>query len=202
MKKARLSPRKKPSQARSLEMTQNIIGATTRILSAHGFDGLTTNLVAAEAKISIGSFYQYFPNKESLIFAIASQMLTEDRAQFESIKKAIRNKKDTELALRETLSLFLNIHAKDNRLRAEIYHLIFKLGATKEVFQLREEITSIFQDFLVLMHPQADRDVLKAKAFLLFHASMGVMQGISNSKEIPDLTFIENFLLGMFLQKL
>src|SRR5438552_3934720 len=63
-------PRKRPRQARSQATVDAILEATTRILLKQGFDSLTTNAAAAAAGVSIGSLYQYFPNKEALVAAL------------------------------------------------------------------------------------------------------------------------------------
>ncbi|HEU4728454.1 MAG TPA: TetR/AcrR family transcriptional regulator [Kofleriaceae bacterium] len=47
-----------------------MLDATARVLVKRGFDGLTTNLVAEAAGVSIGSLYQYFPNKAALVGAL------------------------------------------------------------------------------------------------------------------------------------
>ncbi|MBR8500820.1 TetR/AcrR family transcriptional regulator, partial [Burkholderia cenocepacia] len=56
-----LSPRKAPRQRRSVATVDAIVEAAARILERDGFDGYTTNAVAALAGVSIGSLYQYFP---------------------------------------------------------------------------------------------------------------------------------------------
>ena len=63
-------PRKRPSQARSQHMVETILDTTARILAEIGYAGTNTNLVAARAGVSIGSIYQYFPNKDALIAAV------------------------------------------------------------------------------------------------------------------------------------
>src|SRR2546430_5666111 len=66
----RTTPRKRPRQTRSKATVDAILDATTRVLLELGFDGLTTNAVAHTAGVSIGSLYQYFPNKEALVAAV------------------------------------------------------------------------------------------------------------------------------------
>ena len=61
------SLKKIPKQHRSWETVEAIIEATTRIIESHGLVGLSTNRVADVAGVSVGSLYQYFPNKEALI---------------------------------------------------------------------------------------------------------------------------------------
>lgn len=67
--------RKEPRQARSRATVETIIQAGARILSDEGWAGFTTNKVADNAGVSIGSLYQYFPDKLSLVDAIRRRHL-------------------------------------------------------------------------------------------------------------------------------
>lgn len=62
--------RKEPRQARSRATVDAIVQAGAHILGERGWDGFTTNEVADIAGVSIGSLYQYFPDKRSLVEAI------------------------------------------------------------------------------------------------------------------------------------
>jgi len=74
-RQVKTTPRKRPSQSRSKATVDTILGATARILIKHGFGGLTTNAVAEAAGVSIGSLYQYFPNKQALVAALIENEL-------------------------------------------------------------------------------------------------------------------------------
>ena len=63
-------PRKTPVQARSTFTVEAISEATIQVLLSHGADRLTTSRVAARAGVSVGTLYQYYPNKRSLLFAV------------------------------------------------------------------------------------------------------------------------------------
>lgn len=63
-------PRKTPRQARSQHMVETILAASARVLAEKGYAGTNTNLVAERAGVSVGSVYQYFPNKDSLVAAL------------------------------------------------------------------------------------------------------------------------------------
>ncbi len=69
--------RKQPSQARSKATVDAIVEAAARILGDQGWAGFTTNKVAEAAGVSIGSYYQYFPDKHSLIDAIRDRHLAD-----------------------------------------------------------------------------------------------------------------------------
>lgn len=72
-RKPQLTPRKQPKQQRSRQMQADILAAAIRVLEREGALRFTTSRVAAAAGISVGSLYQYFPNKQSLVFALHSQ---------------------------------------------------------------------------------------------------------------------------------
>lgn len=59
--------RSKPLQPRSQEMVTRILDATAQVLTDRGYDGLTTNRVAEQAGVSIGSLYRYFEDKGQLV---------------------------------------------------------------------------------------------------------------------------------------
>jgi len=83
--KSSITPRKTPTQDRARFTITAIMEATAHILREEGHDQLNTNRVAARAGISIGSLYQYFPNKETLIAELRRQHFEEIR---EEMKKA------------------------------------------------------------------------------------------------------------------
>ncbi|TGL38928.1 TetR/AcrR family transcriptional regulator [Leptospira perdikensis] len=64
----KLNPRKIPQQKRSIERYQKIVDTTIELLGEVGYDDLTTDLIAERSGISVGSIYQFFPNKESIIY--------------------------------------------------------------------------------------------------------------------------------------
>lgn len=77
MTKPLQKPRKLPKQERSQATVIAILIATTRILTEEGYDKFNTNRVAELAGVSVGSLYQYFPNKESLLYALGEHHANE-----------------------------------------------------------------------------------------------------------------------------
>lgn len=72
-----LSPRKKPQQRRSRVTIDTIFEATIQVLLANGLDKITTIQVAERAGVSVGSLYQYFPNKRALLAAVVGRHVGE-----------------------------------------------------------------------------------------------------------------------------
>lgn len=96
-KKTLISARKAPTQARSARLVADILEAAARVLAREGARRFTTERVAEEAGVSIGSLYQYFPSKEALLFRLQTDEWSETWGVVEEILS------DTALAPRDRL---------------------------------------------------------------------------------------------------
>jgi AcrR family transcriptional regulator len=83
--------RKEPQQARSRATVDAIVTAGTQVLGQSGWAEFTTNQVAAAAGVSIGSLYQYFPNKLALIGAIRRRHFDEVLAIVQGVNMNARS---------------------------------------------------------------------------------------------------------------
>jgi AcrR family transcriptional regulator len=72
-------PRKTASQTRSRRTVDTLLRATARLLVRDGYEQTSTNKIAETAGVSIGSLYQYFPNKEALVAAVVDRHQEEVR---------------------------------------------------------------------------------------------------------------------------
>ncbi|GAA4102414.1 TetR/AcrR family transcriptional regulator [Zhongshania borealis] len=68
--------RKLPSQERAQMTVDSIMDATKKILEKEGYAHLTTNHIADVAGVSIGTLYQYFSNKETIIYALIESVVS------------------------------------------------------------------------------------------------------------------------------
>ncbi|MGA7466612.1 TetR/AcrR family transcriptional regulator [Mycobacterium sp.] len=66
----RFRPRKQPTQHRAAKTRQRILDAAAHVFAEHGYIAGTTNRIAEHAGLSIGSLYQYFPNKDAVLRAL------------------------------------------------------------------------------------------------------------------------------------
>lgn len=79
----RLQPRKLPRQARSGATVEAILQAAAQVFERHGYAAGTTNRIAERAGVSIGSLYQYFPNKDAILLALVHRHLADGTAALE-----------------------------------------------------------------------------------------------------------------------
>lgn len=81
----RISSRKQPKQARSTELVSAILEAAVQVLAAEGAQRFTAARVAEKAGVSVGSLYQYFPNKAAILFRLQSDEWRQTTAQWAEI---------------------------------------------------------------------------------------------------------------------
>ncbi len=82
---ARISSRKQPKQARSAELVATILEAAIQVLATEGAPRFTTARVAEKAGVSVGSLYQYFPNKAAILFRLQSDEWRQTTDQWKAI---------------------------------------------------------------------------------------------------------------------
>jgi AcrR family transcriptional regulator len=76
-----LAPRKQPKQQRSVATRDRIVEAAARVFAEHGYAAGTTNRIAAEAGLSVGSLYQYFPNKDAILVDLVRRHVADGAAR-------------------------------------------------------------------------------------------------------------------------
>jgi AcrR family transcriptional regulator len=121
MPPAPLSPRKAPRQARAQATRDAILEAAAQILSARGLEGYNTNAVAARAGVSIGSLYQYFPNKDALMVALIARQQAR-QADHVAAVMAGAAEADLESAVRTIVRAGMQHHHDDSLLASAIDH--------------------------------------------------------------------------------
>ena len=71
-RRSETSRRRVPTQERSVQLVEAVLKATAQVLAEVGLERTSTNKIARRAGVSVGSIYQYFPDKEALIDAVVS----------------------------------------------------------------------------------------------------------------------------------
>lgn len=134
-KKSGLSLRKEPNQSRSQDTMESIVKATAHILEKEGFEKTSTNKIAAKAGVSIGSLYQYFPTKESILALLMDKFM---RSEIEMIDKILSEHKSSTLeqTIRSIITATLSSKKRNKRFTKMFAQKIFgfnKMDALKKV---------------------------------------------------------------------
>jgi AcrR family transcriptional regulator len=123
MPPSRLRPRKTPVQARALETRSLILDAAARVFSVHGYAAGTTNRIAAEAGLSIGSLYQYFPNKDAILVTLVRAHVTEGTEAVLAAVEQARHLPAEDLTgrVRAIVDAVVGVHAGDPGLHQVLF---------------------------------------------------------------------------------
>lgn len=124
MKKMPSQPRRRPSQSRSKVLVDAIIEACRLILAEEGVEQLTTNRIAEVAGVTIGSLYQYFPNKEAILANLftAEMAASADKICQETTSRvAAQVNVSLRSTLRELIRVTAELHLRYLRLHGEFY---------------------------------------------------------------------------------
>ncbi|MGW6441732.1 TetR/AcrR family transcriptional regulator [Lentzea sp. NPDC055074] len=162
-----VDPRRKPRQVRAELTRDRILTAAAHVFSEHGYAAGTTNRIAERARVSIGSLYQYFPNKDAILGELMIRHIDRgrwtqaDRLDFSPgslesvvralVRDAIDNHRDDPQLLR--------IMIEEGQLSAELRDTVTRHGAQR-VAQVRE---------VFARHPDVDvRDLDTAVELVVF----------------------------------
>ena len=167
-------PRKKPVQSRSKATVDALLTATARVMLREGYDRTSTNKIAAEAGVSIGSLYQYFPSKEAIVGELVERLYNESLALLEPrlLGTAGQSLEATVAALVDAM---LEEHRQNPELRRIIFEQVPRVGRLAKKLDYQSRIAE-----LVVRGMQAHRERLgvpdpEMAAFMLVHAVEAVI---------------------------
>lgn len=133
-----LQPRKRPVQQRSRFTVDQILEAAARVFAERGYAGATTNHIAERAGVSIGSLYQYFPNKDTILVALHKRhMESASETLGKMMEKALREKRTPEHLLRSFVGQIIEMHASEPSLH---HVLLYEGPRTPELWERAHEI--------------------------------------------------------------
>jgi AcrR family transcriptional regulator len=119
-KSKRVSVRRRPSQRRARQTVEAILDAVVRILKREGGRAVTTNRIAEVAGVSIGSVYQYFPDKGAIFTALHERHIEEiDRVVEQTLVQNATASLDE--LMRAMVEAMIDAHAND----PELYEALF-----------------------------------------------------------------------------
>jgi AcrR family transcriptional regulator len=145
----RLRPRKVPRQPRAAETRARILDAARQVFAAFGYSAGTTNRIAEAAGLSVGSLYQYFPNKDAILVELVRRHLAEGTA---AVVERLGRAGGLPDRLEDRIGLFVDAmlanHVGDPRLHQVLFEeaprprpLLDELHATEEwAVALAEEV--------------------------------------------------------------
>ena len=179
--------RRAPSQRRSRERVERILAVATELIAARGSDALRMAEVAAKAEISIGSLYQYFPDKAAIIRALAERCNAEGRACIEEGLREVRDAAGLRRAFGALVDTYYGLFLAEPVMR-DIWSGLQADKGLREIDLEDSRINGrVLADVLARIDPEADRADLFTRAFLVMQLGEATMRlAVSVGREEGD----------------
>jgi len=191
-RRVRTTARKQPRQERSVATVDAILEATAHILVREGYDQASTNRVAAQAGVSIGSLYQYCPNKEALVGELVDRF---SRRVTEMVVTRLTELADEppEVVTRELVRAMVELKREDPRLVQVLREQIPRVGRMQRYERQLATVVEAAEAYLRRWQDRVRHDDLATAAFIAVHTVEAVTHaGVTRRPPLSDDALIEH----------
>ncbi|WP_063737076.1 TetR/AcrR family transcriptional regulator [Streptomyces sp. RTd22] len=196
-----LQPRKQPRQVRAELTRQRILTAAAHVFAEYGYAAGTTNRIAEQARISIGSLYQYYPNKDAILVELVGRHLDDGIA-------ATRHHWDEELP--DSLEGILRTHVRavieNHHHDPHLLRVMFEQAPRSpellaKVVRFQQELIDYAQELIETRPEVRVEDTYVAARLLVSTVELVIHQLIAEPDPI-DATRLENEIVAMLTRYL
>lgn len=185
--------RRRPIQRRSRERVERMLSAAVTLIERDGSDGMRMSDVAEMAGVSIGSLYQYFPDKSAIIRSLAERCMIEGRECIDSELAAVKTRKELQEAWSRLIDSYYEMFLTRPAMR-DIW------CATQGDCRLRQvELedsrinAGVLADALARLRPDADKSCFQAAAFLMMHLCDATMRLAISAGPAEGATLVDAY---------
>src|SRR5262245_34385179 len=189
--------RKKPTQARACATMATIFEATARIIERDGIAALNTNRIAERAGIGIGTLYEYFPNKNAILIAMARQRLAKDERL---VRQAIAGAEvDQDVSLvRKAIQTMVALQADRPKVRRAVMAVHLAHGFGSEHAKPVQEIAEFIVERNMRLLGDRTEHLNGASLFVLTRAVIGVIRAAFEERSLmPGTKSLEDELVRL-----
>ncbi|UYM18223.1 TetR/AcrR family transcriptional regulator [Endozoicomonas euniceicola] len=187
MSKTTVKPRKTPVQSRSKKRVESILEVTASLLVEKGYESLTAVGIAEKAKIPVASLYQYYPNKEAVIYALCESMINDVMQRFDDYE----NFESHKLGIWELLELIGEqeyANPANHKLEFELNRAMIAMPQLSELHDsFDERISKRFSSILKYYGSKWSIDELVNLSRIVFRMGTTYFEHINNNRENPTL---------------
>jgi AcrR family transcriptional regulator len=188
-----VQPRRVPTQRRSRERMERILTVATDLIATQGSDALRMSELAERAGISIGSLYQYFPDKAAIIHTLADRFNAEGRRCVVDACAAVRTSRDLPVAFATIVSGYYAMFLAEPVMRdiwsgLQADPILRAMSAAEGM-----AIAELVLEAMVRAYPGADREAMAIAATLMMELTEATMRlAIGLPREMGDAV-VERF---------
>ncbi len=196
-----LQPRKQPRQRRSEHTRRRILDAAAHVFAEHGYAAGTTNRIAERAEMSIGSVYQYFPNKDAILVEL---MTAHTRAGIDATQRHLAAGLPD--SLQDSLRLFVRATIDNHRDAPQLHRVLFEEAPRPPelltMLHASEANIVTLTEALLAEHPEVHLADTRTAARLVVAAIESLTHRLIASPTPIDPVAFENELVAMLTRYL
>ena len=178
-------PRKTPVQARATVTVEAIREATIQVLLTHGADRLTTTRVAERAGVSVGTLYQYYPNKRSLLFAVFEDHLDKVTRAVEVASEDACHKPMSEM-IRLVVEAFVDVKMQRADISIALHRVAPDVGGPPLVKRTAQRLRKAIESML-LTAPDLKLSLDRFTIDMMLSAMSGAMRSALDASASPAM---------------
>ncbi|MBT7611262.1 MAG: TetR/AcrR family transcriptional regulator [Bacteriovoracaceae bacterium] len=167
MTKYNLSVRKEPVQLRSKDTVQTILKAAAHILAESSGQKFTTNFLAKVAGVSVGSIYQYFPNKNAIISALVTDYVSSQGQIVINELLKLEDGPSIEECLKSVIVKLYHYRASEMKLNRAVASQLSGGQLIKELDEVKINLSEMITDVLFNLKYSASHRNLKIKVTMV-----------------------------------
>ena len=164
-----------PSRKRNVrgeQRRQELLRAAAAVFGRLGYHAATTNAIAAEARVSPATFYQFYPNKESVASAL-TESYAREMAEAERAIDA-----EGRLDFGEAIEELLNVCMRFNRKRPEFHTLVLDAPLSRAAREEKQALGEVFVDFIAARLQRERPALSRSEAILHGQVALMIFRGI------------------------
>jgi AcrR family transcriptional regulator len=178
-------PRKMPIQTRAAVTVGAICEGTIQVLLSHGADRLTTTRVADRAGVSVGTLYQYYPNKQALLFAVFEDHMDKVSQAVEAACADARHQPMSEM-IRRVVEAFVDIKMQRADISVALYKVATDVGGPALVKQTGHRLRKAIEAML-LTAPDLNLSPDGFAVDMMLSAMSGAMRSALEAGASPEM---------------
>jgi AcrR family transcriptional regulator len=196
-RKLTISPRKQPQQARSNELVASTLQAAVQVLAKQGAQRFTMARVAEKAGVSVGSLYQYFPNKAAILFRLQSDEWQQTTDLLRGILEEVQRPPFERL--RELVHAFIRSECDEAEMRVALSDAAPLYRNAPEAREVRATGERALEDFMQEVLPKAPEATRTVAADLIGTTLGTVGKQFSESPRVPaEIAAFSKAMADMF----
>jgi len=182
VKKKAAPLRRAPQQERGQRRLDKILEAAGKVIAKVGYEAATTNAIARQARTSIGSLYQFFPNKEAILKALADRYLAEMRAMHDTMLDETAAQLPMPELYDRIIGTLAHFHATHPAFQTLFFGSTNSPQLAAAANQLTEECVGRVEALMAVREPQLDAARRRMCATINVHVMKALMHVAQESK--------------------